>query len=305
MVFAAIDTGSNAVRMAVSEPVPGSSPAIIEVIRIPIRLGKDVFSSGFVKEKTASDLLSAFRQFRKAMERYGVIQYKAVATSALREAKNADHLVAEIMKSSQIQVQIIDGLEEARLVQLAISRYFGLSDLNALIVDIGGGSVEVIRSFRGQVKQIDSLKLGTVRLLKDFDPDHEFDQMHDRVRQIVGRFYQRAGVGQRQDSDKMIVTGGNARCLGRLGVEFLGSRSHLKMSHSELESLLTLLHSLSTRARREELGLKPDRADVIMPAALIIYEFMVMGQYQSLEIPPVGLKNGVLYDLEKNLRAKH
>ena len=254
---------------------------------------------GDKKEKTAADVISAFKEFKRMMDKYDVCQYKAVATSALREARNGNRLVAEIMRTSQIRVQIIDGIEEARLVQLAISRHFKARQISALIVDIGGGSVEVIVSYKGKIKGIESLRLGTVRLLQDFNPDQDFDQMHSKIKQIIGRFFQKLSLPFDLHQLKLMVTGGNARCLGRLGMQFLGTSSPEFLTDSEVASVLTLLHSLSHQARREELGLKTDRADVILPAALIIYELMVFGGFKSLLIPPVGLKNGVLYDMKR------
>ena len=103
MFLAGIDTGSNAIRMVIGKCIRGQSPQAIEVVRIPIRLGKDVFASGSIKRKTASDLIQAFRRFRKIMDFYGVIQHKAVATSAFREARNASDLINRIFISSQIK----------------------------------------------------------------------------------------------------------------------------------------------------------------------------------------------------------
>lgn len=298
MFVAGIDTGSNAIRMVIGKCIRGQSPQVIEVVRIPIRLGKDVFASGSIKRKTASDLIQAFRRFRKIMDFYGVIQHKAVATSAFREARNASDLINRIFISSQIKVEVIDGQEEARLVLMAISRFFGSRKLDALIIDIGGGSVETILSRKGKVTVIDSLRMGTVRLIKDYSPDRDFEQMRRRIRQVVRGFIRRHGFSETKLSEILIVTGGNARCLGRLAFQFLGIRTHLRMSFSELEMLISLLQSMSTKSRQEELGLKPDRADVILPAAIILYEFMIGFGYGSVEMPAVGLKDGVLCDLK-------
>lgn len=297
MFVAGIDTGSNAIRMVIGKCIRGQSPRVVEVVRIPIRLGKDVFASGTVKRRTASDLIQAFRRFRKIMDSYGVVRHKAVATSAFREARNSADLINRIFISSQIKVEVIDGREEARLVLMAISRFFGSRKLNALIIDIGGGSVETILSRRGKVTVIDSLRTGTVRLIRDFSPDRDFEQMRRRIRQVVRGFIRRHGFSETRPSETLIVTGGNARCLGRLAFQFLGIRTHLRMSFSELEMLISLLQSMSTKSRQEELGLKPDRADVILPAATILYEFMIGFGYSSVEMPAVGLKDGVLCDI--------
>lgn len=298
MFVAGIDTGSNAIRMVIGKCIRGQSPQVIEVVRIPIRLGKDVFASGSIKRKTASDLIQAFRRFRKIMDFYGVSQHKAVGTSAFREAGNASDLINRIFVSSQIKVDVIDGREEARLVLMAISRFFGSRKLDALIIDIGGGSVEAILSRKGKVTVIDSLRMGTVRLIKDYSPDRDFEQMRRRIRQVVRGFIRRHRFSETKPSEILIVTGGNARCLGRLAFQFLGIRTHLRMSFSELEMLISLLQSMSTKSRQKELGLKPDRADVILPAAIILYEFMIGFGYGSVEMPAVGLKDGVLCDLK-------
>ncbi|MCC7405567.1 MAG: hypothetical protein IT288_14305 [Bdellovibrionales bacterium] len=307
-MLAAIDTGSNAIRMAISEFEPNKSMVFKEVLRVPVRLGKDVFSAGFVRPQTSTEVLRAFKRFRRLMDKHHVLHYKAVATSALREARNGSDLVERIRRASNIDLEIIDGLEEARLVQLAIAKYYRTRQLDATIIDIGGGSTEVILVSKGALVGRESLRLGTVRMLKDFNPDRQFEQMHNQVKRDVGRFHSRIRRhwlnGQQNIPAHLVVTGGNARSLGRLAKQFMQTPSSQKMTMTQLESLMTLLHSMSNRARREELGLRPDRADVILPASMFIHEFATVFNYQNILLPKVGIKNGVLVDLLETHKKK-
>jgi len=298
--LAAIDTGSNAVRMAIGDFSSSPQGVVLEVIRIPVRLGHEVFSRGSINDSTANRLIQAFQKFKAKMSNYKVYNYKAVATSAMREARNGEELKKRIFQTSQIQIEIIDGKEEARLVHLGVKKKMEDESLDALIFDIGGGSVETIFSHDGNVTEQESMCMGTVRLLNKFDPDHEFEQMHTFIRESIEKhrkgFCEPDGVIPK----KLVGTGGNVRCLGQLGRLHLGKNTDQKLKQKDIESLITLLHSYSTQTRQEGLGLRPDRADVIMPAALIVYEFMIQYGYRSLDIPRSGLKNGMLFDLAEN-----
>ncbi len=163
--LAAIDVGSNAVRFELGELVDKKQIQVIHNYRVPIRLGNDSFSRGKIGDKTIKAVLEAFIEFQQLMIKYDVKYYKAVATSALRDAKNSEELVDLIFSTSHIQLDIIDGKEEARLVHLSVSHVENISKKNALLIDIGGGSVEFIISINGQLKKFYSLNMVTIRLL--------------------------------------------------------------------------------------------------------------------------------------------
>ena len=297
MKLAAIDTGSNAVRMAIGDFANDPQGVLSEVIRVPIRLGQEVFSRGFVDDSTAASLIKAFQKFRVKMQDHGVSDYKAVATSAMREARNGNELMKRVFQASQIQIQLIDGEEEARLVHLGIKKQMDEDKLDALIFDIGGGSVETIFSHKGKVTSLDSMRMGTVRLINKFDPDHDFDRLHTHIRQGIAKHHDKFNEPESIIPKKLVGTGGNVRCLGRMGKTHLDKATDQKLKLKDIEALISLLHAHTKQTRQDDLGLRPDRADVIMPAILIVYEFMIQYDYKTLHIPRSGLKNGVLQDL--------
>lgn len=163
--LAAIDVGSNAIRLELGEIVNKKQIQVLHNYRVPIRLGDDSFSKGKISDQTMKAVIKAFIEFQKLMIKYKVKYYKAVATSALRDAKNSEELVDLIYAASHIQLDIIDGKEEARLVHLSVSHIENISKKNALLIDIGGGSVEFIVSVNGKIKNFYSLNMGTIRLL--------------------------------------------------------------------------------------------------------------------------------------------
>ncbi|HEX2996369.1 MAG TPA: hypothetical protein VHP14_16205, partial [Anaerolineales bacterium] len=185
---AAIDVGSNAMRMVVGVVDESWRVSTLESVRLPIRLGQDVFSKGFLEEKTIQQTEDAFLRFKHVARSFDVQRLRAVATSAVREARNRDLLLDRILRASGIEIEVISGEEEARLIHLAVIRELKLKDKRStiashapgggpvdkptLLVDIGGGSVEVTIFTGRNIISTDSYGMGTVRLLERLDPDH-------------------------------------------------------------------------------------------------------------------------------------
>src|SRR5512135_379147 len=167
--IAAIDAGSNAMRMVVGSVNEAWEVEPIENIRLPIRLGQDVFSTGMLAEKTIEQAVEAFLHFRRVAKDFGVVQMRAIATSAMREAENGDILLDRIARTSEIEVEIISGAEEARLIHMAVANTIKLTGKRAVLIDIGGGSVEVTISENGNILSTESYNMGTVRLLQKLD----------------------------------------------------------------------------------------------------------------------------------------
>ena len=165
-ILAAIDVGSNAMRIMVGRIVYDGKVEVIENLRLPVRLGQDAFTTGLVSEETAQQAVDAFTRFRKTLDDHKVDKVRAVATSALRETANSDLLIDRIARSTGIEIEIISGEEEARLIHLAVAQSVNLNKKHALLIDIGGGSVEVTLSQNGNILSTESYNMGTVRLLK-------------------------------------------------------------------------------------------------------------------------------------------
>lgn len=300
--LAAIDVGSNAVRFELGELVNKKQIQVLHNYRVPIRLGEDSFSRGIVSEKTMRALVRAFVEFQKHMIEYNVKYYKAVATSALRDAKNSEEIVDLIYAASHIQLDIIAGKEEARLVHLSVSHVENLTKKNALLIDIGGGSVEFIISAGGQIKNFYSLNMGTLRLLNKIDKAKPQDVRKFLSREI--RKHLQPVLKHRRyfncpyDKKVFVGTGGNLKSLNKLA-NILNREGKNEITATELDYLERIISSYTLKERIQKLDLKPDRADVILPAALIVLEIMNALNFRKVKTPNVGVKDGILIQLSK------
>lgn len=303
--IAAIDTGSNALRLVVASLDEKWKVELVENIRIPVRLGQDVFRSNIIEENTIQQAVDAFIQFRRIMDDLGVSRVKAVATSAVREAQNSEILIDRISHTSGIELEMISGEEEARLVHLAISSVLDLRKKRAVLVDIGGGSVELTITEAGNILSTHSYDLGTVRLLQrlngmDKSPspldfglllNEYMEGARRRIEQEIGN----AKV------DLCIGTGGNVDEIGRLRQKLFNRDNDRSVSIEELDKLVGLLGRMSYQERIRKLEMRPDRADVILPAAVVLKMVAGLTGVEEILIPNVGLKNGVLLDLANDM----
>ncbi len=298
-ILAAIDVGSNAMRLVVASVDADRTLTLLEVIREPVRLGDAVFTTGLIGEETIDMAVGAFERFRSALDRHGVRWTRAVATSAMREAMNRDILVDRISQASGIDVEIIGTEEEARLIYLAVSAGVSLKNRVALLVDIGGGSTEVTLATEEGILSTTSFTMGSVRLLRTLG-DYRTDERrtHQLIREYVDAAQQRIRreIGARR-IDLCVGTGGNVEVLGDLRKEMLGKDRDTDLSLADLDRMLKRLVALTYAERVQELQLRPDRADVIVPAAIILRKFLQVAGVHEVEIPRVGLKDGLLLDM--------
>lgn len=297
--LAAIDIGSNAMRMQVAELQPGFVLTPVKSLRVPVRLGHDVFANELISEATLTRALKAFRTFADGMARLKVQQYMAVATSATREAENRQRFLDLVRKETGIEVQLLPGEEEARMVYLAVQRRLPLGDRNVLVVDIGGGSVELILGQGGQVQALESLKMGTVRMLarlggNDSRPADFIRRAHEYVE--AARSWVDYWLAQ-HPVDLVVATGGNSEEVGDLARKLFQKPGNDLVSAAELRHILGLVESLSVEERKKRLGLRADRADVFLPALIVLNSLVEQTGVHSLVIPHVGLKDGLLEDL--------
>ena len=301
--IAAIDIGSNAIRMVIGALDDHGDIRILKKIREPVRLGKDVFSSGIISVKTREKAFIAFLKFQSLLKVHNVRHLKAVATSALREARDRDAFVAEVKKISGIEIDVIDGIEEGRLIFSAVAHRLDLHDRVALLIDIGGGSVELTIADHGERIATQTFKLGTVRLLQMLE-DKGLKEKH--LNELIAEHLTEARTFLDQtlkgrQIDFAIGTGGNFECLGKLRVALLHKNSIFSMSRDELLQLVQHLQSMSVKERIQFLRLRPDRADVVVPAALVSHAVMEIASANLLMIPYVGLREGILSDVGARL----
>ncbi len=309
--IAAIDVGSNALRMIVGNINRKGEVKPIENIRLPVRLGCDAFTSGHLREVTLQQAMNAFLHFRRVADGLGVTHIRAIATSALREASNSNMLLDRILRSSGIEIEIISGEEEARLIHRAVQHTIDLKNKRAVLIDIGGGSVEVTISHNNTLVSTESYDVGTVRLLNTLGRYGDEKGIPCPVSELPLSQYVRtyAGAVRRRIDREMgkgmihlcIGTGGNVERIGKLRKQLFKKSTDTTITLSELQALITTLSRMSVQDRINTLKLRPDRADVILPAVIVFHLLATEVRARRIHIPGVGLKDGMLIDMAEQL----
>lgn len=296
--ISAIDVGSNAIRMAVGRVnATHDKVDVIENIRIPVRLGQDVFSKGHIGELSIQAALDGFMRFHKIASEYEVKKIRAVATSAMREAENGHMLVEQILRRTGIQLEIISAEEEARLVYLAVGKVINLAHKKAVLIDIGGGSIEVAVSKGNKLLTTESYEMGTVRLLQNLD-----DRLPSEFRVLVNEYTESIRRHIKRELGKLkldvcIGTGGNIEELGNLRKKLFKRATNDRITVNELEMLDETISEMTVDQRIKKLNLNPDRADVIVPAVMMLRMIAREAHVKEIQIPGVGLKDGILFDM--------
>lgn len=301
--IAAIDVGSNAMRLGIALRDANGLPNIILRHREPVRLGHDAFTTGTLSEATQIEAIEAFRQFRRILDRHHVGSLRATATSAMRDSSNGAELARRILEETGIRLELISGEEEARLVHLSISTRVDLDHHFSLLIDIGGGSVEVTLVDDTEIIASQSFRIGTVRLLEILGSGDDFNALLSEYLDGMRRKL-RAQIGRRR-VNLCIGTGGNCLSIGELGLQLGLSGSNTEISRKMLRRMIHILGGMSVQERILELGLRPDRADVILPAAMVLREIMSVGKAAMLRTPEASLLDGILLDMlapERNLQ---
>lgn len=289
MKLAAIDIGSNAVRLLIEEAITINKRdhyfKKISLTRVPIRLGEDVFTDGKISDDKAKKLVKAMKAFRFLMEVNDVEVFRACATSAMREAINGDDVQKLIKKDAKLNVELISGEEEADLIfsNFDNSNFELEKDKTYLYIDVGGGSTEVTLIKRGERVDSYSFRLGSVRLLKDQVPEFVWDDACKKIKKLV------------KDEKNVIAigTGGNINRIFKESRHRFGET----MKVSEINRLVNEIEKYSYEERIRILKLKPDRADVIVPAGKIYSTFMKAGNSKNMIVPKVGLSDGIISKL--------
>lgn len=298
MRISAIDLGSNAVRMMVAE-WQGDRFEPLKKYRLPLRLGGDVFHTGVISPMTLEKTRSSFQEFAEINKRMKVVRCRAMATSAAREARNKNELVAEIKKGSGIELEIIDGQLEAKLIFEAVRHHIDLKKRQILLIDVGGGSVEITHSDQGRVKVSKSFPIGTVRLLEHMK-NRKMSEAHIRI--ILGD--QLKAVAEYFDQhlngiafDFAVGTGGNLECMAKLKTQLLMDSANEFVLTQELGQIFEQLLEIPHKSRIQHLGMRVDRADVIVPACAAVEAILRQAGIDKITIPGVGLRDGILYSM--------
>jgi len=299
VTFAAIDVGSNAMRLAIGSFSAGGDLSIIATRRAAVRLGTEVFRSRKVSNARIEEGVAAFIEFEALARSHKVTTIRAVGTSALREATNSQVFIDRVRRATGINLEIISGDEEARLITAAVAAEVSLTRGSTLLVDIGGGSVEFSLLTRGSLIFSESVNMGTVRLLEMVRGRGRSEALLQRlVRRYAYRIRDQVVRTKRvRRVTQLVGTGGNLDTLCDLRRRLLGRKGGRKLRRAELTCLMRKLEKMSLSERIEELGLRPDRADVIIPAMALIMGIFDETGVDSITIPGVGLREGVLRDL--------
>lgn len=300
---ACVDMGSNAIRFLAAEFANEHDYVTLQSNRVPIRLGHGVYLSGRLDRGAMDAAVQALAEFRAEMDTLGIRHYRAVATSAVRESRNGDQFVARVADETGIRLEPISGSEEARLVHLAVAETIPLGNRRWLLADLGGGSVEVSLVDQNGTFWSESHTMGSVRLLEELT---ESGTDPGRFRRLLEEYISVLRVPSAVAAGQIagyIATGGNIESLAKLA----GSRDEDGVSHlalSDLRSIIERLARMSYHQRVQELGLKEDRADVVLPAALVYAQLADLCGVDEILVPHVGVKEGVLLDLVNQLVSR-
>ncbi len=302
MRVGAVDIGSNALRAVVIEGKAGKPRyEVVEDRREAVRLGSEVFGgSGYVTRRTAARAAEAMRSFARFFRRLRAERVRCVATSAVREARNRRGLLALLTRESGLDVEVIPGAEEARLVSLAVrSRIPAMEEGRHVVMDVGGGSAEVILVVDGEVRRAESFDIGAVRLMEHAGTEPTGFRFVRMAREIVdsARPALQDLLGHRPP-EIFAATGGNIETLAAIaGRKAFGRPPVHEIRLDALEALLEEMAGLTPRQRMDRWDLKADRADVIVPAGLVYARFAEAARARRILVPHVGLRDAVALDL--------
>lgn len=298
--MAAVDIGSNGMRCVAAE---FSDPARFKVLlqdRAPVRLGHTVFQAGAIDRESMEAGLTALRAFRRRLDEMRVQHVRTVATSAVREAANQAEFLMRAKREAKLKVEVIHGAEEARLVHAAVAHRVPMGKEPWMLMDLGGGSVEVSLADARGIRWSESHPMGAVRLLEEFEScKGDPKRFQALVAETVGTLRIAGAKGRAPVG--LAATGGNIEELAKLSgqEEKEGKASVLEVK--QLKETLQRLGKLDAKERVEKLGLRPDRADVIVPAGLVYEQVAKLAGLDAIHVPYVGLKEGILYDLVDGL----
>ncbi|UII31595.1 phosphatase [Fulvivirga ulvae] len=290
MKLAAIDIGSNAIRLQVTNTIRTKGQLNfkkLEYVRFPLRLGQDVFNTGSISPSKKAKFKKLMKAFKLLIDLYEVDDYMACATSAMRESKNGMEIVKEIEEDVKLKIRVIDGKNEALLINNAISSFLDKKK-NYLHIDVGGGSTELTIIKGGRKVESRSFKIGSVRRLEHNDSPIIWRNMKKWVSEKMVEY---------KDKITAVGTGGNINKIFELAQKSPGD----KMSLTKVKEVQTFIRGLSMDDRINELQLNPDRADVIIPASEIYIAVMEWAGAKNIIVPDVGLKDGIMQHLyERN-----
>jgi len=292
--YGAIDIGSNAVRLLISTVIEREGKNTVfkktSLVRVPIRLGEDVFMNSIISEVNIKRLTDTMIAFKLLMKAHRVVKFRACGTSAMREASNGAEVVRRIYEQSGVSIQTIDGDDEATIIASTDIRDLIVADKTFLFVDVGGGSTEFTIFSNGKTVTSKSFKLGTVRLINDMVEDTMWEEVEHWIKKETKQYTKISLIG----------SGGNINSIFKQS----GKSQGKSLSYIYLSSYYEYIQNYSFEDRVVELDMNPDRADVIIPATRIYLSAMKWSRARKIYIPKIGLSDGIIKGLYKEEQAK-
>jgi exopolyphosphatase/guanosine-5'-triphosphate,3'-diphosphate pyrophosphatase len=301
--YAAIDIGSNSIRMEAAEVVPGQPVRILVSDREVTRLGESVFRNGAVSDDAMKATIAVLARMADLYRKLDVVGVRAVATSAIRDTRNQKEFLARVSEAAGAPVEIISGREEARLIHLGLESVWPQPGKSTLIIDIGGGSVEIIAGQDGDLRDAFSKPLGAVRLhelfLKDDPPTpRQLHQMHEFIREKLASAVARLARAQ---WDRVIGTSATAAAVVSAIARVPGSRreavDHFRVSTSQVRKLYERIAEMNLAARRSITGIGPRRAEIIVGGVAVLLQFLQEFRLPALYYSRAGVRDGIIADL--------
>ncbi len=282
--YAAIDIGSNAMRLLIANVVeePGKPTQFNKsaLVRLPIRLGQDAFTTGIISDENIDRMVDGMQAFKLLMKVHKVKDYRALATSAMREAQNGDKVIQTIQEKAGVKIEIIDGKKEAAIIASTDLHHLLKTEHTYLFVDVGGGSTEFSLFSNAQMVASKSFKIGTVRLLNQMVPDSIWQEIQDWITLNTSPFEQVTLIG----------SGGNINKLFKLSEKPIDT----PLSYQYISKQYQLLSGLTYNQLVSDMGLNPDRADVIVLATKIYLNAMKWSGAKWIYVPKIGLSDGIV-----------
>lgn len=284
--YGSIDIGSNAIRLLISTAHYSNEGVFFKknsLIRVPVRLGQDVFTKGKIGSKSQKRLLQAMIAYRNLMDAHGVEDYLACATSAMRDAENSKQLLKEIKQKANIQIEIISGSKEAEIIfQTHIEKLLNHDDAY-LYIDVGGGSTE-LSFFNGKMLVASqSFNVGTIRLLNNIVDENQWDLMKSWIKETIGD----------NTNVKAIASGGNINRVYKI----IGKKKLEVIKLDEIIEVKNKIVNTPEDRRQQKFNMNPDRADVILPALSIYLNVFEWANTKDIYVPKVGLSDGLIRKL--------
>lgn len=292
--YAAIDIGSNAVRLLIKRigfTKEGLAGTKEQLIRVPLRLGADVFTRGRISKHKEKKLCKLLWSFSELMKLYDVVDYKACATSAMRDAENGRKVMAMLKRKTDIKIHLLSGKEEAQLIYGTHAEFINRVGQNFLYVDVGGGSTEVNLIVHSTLVFTNSYNIGTIRVLSDTVDPEEWARLDCDLMDLATKY----------PNTDILGSGGNINKLYRL-VENKDKKQQ-RMAVGSLREIHDRMSNLSVEERVRQFNLKYDRADVIVPASHVFLNIADIMSSQYIYVPTIGLSDGIIDDmLSKKIR---